>query len=201
MDNNGHVQRVLGNPSQRGWEHLIFLVGHIHIYVWMKLNLSSHDTRDNFGDNGIPTFRQHNPEAYKAMNSAYINYIKFVSSMQNGTVPPAKETSFSAADLQYSNSGLPRVPAAIKNNNGIETNLTQQQIIRVYLTRHYSTLYSVIIFMLLITLKIWLRGGMAQFHTKLLGIIGRTLLMKTIFRVTLDCKIHPDIRLMTQIRF
>jgi hypothetical protein len=97
--------------------------------------------QEDLGDGSVPTFQQHNPMAYKVMTSAFLTYIKLVSLIENGTLPPMKERNFLASDLTYSSSGLPQVPMAIKNNNGIERNHTQQQIIRIYLTRHYSGLY------------------------------------------------------------
>src|SRR6266567_148580 len=102
------------------------------------LTRCSLDTQDNCGDGGVPTFQQYNPAAYKTFKTAYLTYIKHVASIENGTEPVQKTTNFSMADLTYSKKGLPLVPAPMKNINGVETNLTQQQIIRAYLTKHYS---------------------------------------------------------------
>jgi len=103
------------------------------------LKISSLDTQDNCGDGSIPTFWQHNPAAYKAMKTAFLNYIKIVSTIENGTETVKGTTNFSMADLTYTSTGLPWVPDPIRNVNEVETNLTQQQIIRSYLTKHYST--------------------------------------------------------------
>src|SRR6267378_863412 len=102
------------------------------------LTRCSLDTQDNFGGGSIPTFRQHNPTAYNAIKKAYLTYIKVISSMENGTELVQKTTKFGIPDLTYTSNGLPRVPAAIRNIHGVETNLTQQQIIRSYMTKHYS---------------------------------------------------------------
>jgi len=72
------------------------------------------------------------------MKTAYLTYIKVISSIENGTELVQKTTNFGIADLTYASNGLPRVPAAIRNINGVEKNLTQQHIIRSYMTKHYS---------------------------------------------------------------
>jgi hypothetical protein len=66
--------------------------------------------------------------------------MKDIAAILNGTSPAAEKKSadFSAADLKFDASGLPRVPDPILNVNGRETNATQQQIIRIYMTKHYS---------------------------------------------------------------
>lgn len=87
----------------------------------------------------VPTFAQYNPAAFKAMRIAYMAYAKYVASIELGTAAAERDiTSFSAADLKFDDSGLPRVPDPIQNINGIETSATKQQVLRVYLTKHYS---------------------------------------------------------------
>lgn len=87
----------------------------------------------------VPTFAQYNPAALKRHKKDFMDYAKFIESIELGNTPAAKErTSFSASDLEFEQSGRPRVPDPIRNINGIETSATMQQIIRVYLTRHYS---------------------------------------------------------------
>ena len=90
----------------------------------------------------VPTFQQYAPEAFKDMRKAYLGYIKHVGKLERGTEPQTESSTesstFTAVDLIYATSGLPQVPAPKKNINGIETRHTQQQIIRTYLTAHYS---------------------------------------------------------------
>jgi len=82
------------------------------------------------------------------MKKAYLGYTKHLAMLDKGVEAPRQPTRFSDSDLTYTTSGVPQVPAAIKNINGVETSLTQQQIIRSYLKAHYgqghlnqSTLY------------------------------------------------------------
>jgi hypothetical protein len=98
------------------------------------------DTQENCGG-GFPTFRQYKPAAFKALKQEYMLYVKHIVSLANGATPVAvqKSLNFQTSDLQYSKGGLPSVPAAIRNDNNVETNMTQQQIIRAYLSKHYST--------------------------------------------------------------
>jgi len=86
----------------------------------------------------VPTFQQYAPEAFKDMRKAYLGYIKHVGMLEKGPEPQTKSSTFTAIDLIYATSGLPKVPGPKKNINGIETHITQQQIIRTYLTAHYS---------------------------------------------------------------
>jgi hypothetical protein len=87
----------------------------------------------------VPTFAQYNPAAYKEMKNAYIKYIKHIAAIEKGTEPPNNEvTSFSVKDLTSDTAGRPQLPRPIRNVNGVETNMIQQQIIRAYLTKHYS---------------------------------------------------------------
>jgi len=72
------------------------------------------------------------------MRKAYLGYTKHIAAIEKGTEPQMKNTTFTGIDLPYATSGLPQVPGPIRNINGIETQLTQQQIIRTYLTAHYS---------------------------------------------------------------
>jgi len=85
-----------------------------------------------------PTFAQYAPEAFKSMKKSYVGYVKHLATLEKGTEAPVQITKFSDSDLTYATSGLLQVPAAIKNNNGVETRLTQQQIIRSYLKAHYG---------------------------------------------------------------
>ena len=86
----------------------------------------------------VPTFEQYAPEVYKGLRKSYRGYSKHVAQLENGIEPPMRTTTFTGADLTYSTSGLPQVPGPIGNINGIETHVTQQQIIRTYLTAHYG---------------------------------------------------------------
>ena len=86
----------------------------------------------------IPTFQQWAPQAFKALRKEYCGYTKHIGKIENGTEPQIRTTTFTGVDLTYSTSGLPQVPGAIRNINGIETHVTQQQIIRTYLTAHYG---------------------------------------------------------------
>jgi len=86
----------------------------------------------------VPTFAQYNPKGFKSMTNDFVAYIKHISSIEKGTVPAAKEITFRLKDVQLDESGVPRVPDPIRNVNNIETNLTQQQIIHAYFTKHYS---------------------------------------------------------------
>lgn len=87
----------------------------------------------------VPTFSQFNPKAFKAMKDAFVMYIKHISALEKGTDAGAKTaTAFSINDVKLDKAGVPRVPDPIRNVNNIETNVTQQQIIRGYLTKHYS---------------------------------------------------------------
>jgi hypothetical protein len=72
------------------------------------------------------------------MRKAYLGYIKHVGMLERGTEPQTKSSTSTAIDLIYATSGLPQVPGPKKNINGVETRHTQQQIIRTYLTAHYS---------------------------------------------------------------
>lgn len=72
------------------------------------------------------------------MTNDFVAYIKHISSIEKGTVPAAKAVMFRLKDVQLDESGVPRVPDPIRNVNNLETNLTQQQIIRAYFTKHYS---------------------------------------------------------------
>ena len=82
---------------------------------------------------------QYDPAAYKAFKKAYLQYIKHVASIENGGEMPEKEvTSFSATDLEIDDRGMPRVPDPIVNINKMETNITQQQVIRALFTKHYG---------------------------------------------------------------
>ena len=72
------------------------------------------------------------------MKKAYRGYIKHVAAIEKGTEPETKSSTFTALDLTYVTSGCPQAPGPIRNANGIETLLTQQHIIRAYLTAHYS---------------------------------------------------------------
>lgn len=103
------------------------------------INLSL-DTQENCGG-AFPTFRQYKPAAFKALKQEYMLYVKHIVSSANGATPVTvqKSLNFQTSDLQYSKGGLPSVPAAIRNDNNVETNMTQQQIIRAYLSKHYST--------------------------------------------------------------
>jgi len=74
----------------------------------------------------------------KALKKEYISYITTISSIEKGTDKWKPITKFSDSDLTYTTSGFPQVPPPIRNVNGIETSLTQQQIIRSYFTAHYS---------------------------------------------------------------
>jgi hypothetical protein len=87
----------------------------------------------------VPTFAQYNPGAVKRYKKDFMSYAKFIEGIELGNTPAGKErTGFVASDLEFEQSGRPRVPDPIRNINGIETSATKQQIIRVYLTRHYS---------------------------------------------------------------
>ena len=90
----------------------------------------------------IPTFAQFDPGAVKLAMASFLKYVKHVVALLNGSDTADKTiTTFSAADLKFEPSGLPQVPDPIRNVNRIETNTTQQQIIRTYLTKQYSELY------------------------------------------------------------
>lgn len=66
-------------------------------------------------------------------------YARHIASIESGTTPAGKvKTNFSMSDLEFEESGMPRVPNPIHNLNGIETSATKQQIIRVFVTKHYS---------------------------------------------------------------
>jgi len=86
----------------------------------------------------IPTFAQYAPQAFKEMKKVYVRYTQHISSIEKGTELQKKITKFSDSDLIYSASGCPMVPAPIRNINGVETSLIQQQIIRSYLKAHYG---------------------------------------------------------------
>jgi len=87
----------------------------------------------------VPTFAQYNPSAYKAVKNAYVKYIKHIAAVEQGTQPLQQlNTNFAVADLTCDADGRPQLPNPIRNINGIETNVTQQQIIRSYLSKHYS---------------------------------------------------------------
>ena len=100
--------------------------------------LQNSDPTVYLGATQVPTFAQYNPAAYKALKKSYLPYIKHIAAIEKGTEIPNQIGKFTVADLTYEPSGLPRVPAAIKNINGIETSLMQQQILRAYLKKHYS---------------------------------------------------------------
>ena len=72
------------------------------------------------------------------MKNVYFGYVKHVVAIEKGTEAAKELTKFSDKDITYGSSGFPQIPAPIKNNNGIETSLTQQQIIRAYLKAHYG---------------------------------------------------------------
>jgi len=97
----------------------------------------SSTTTDGAGSQ-VPTFAQYAPEAMKALKKEYLGYIKHISSIENGTDQWKPVTKFSESDLAYATSGVPQVPPPIRNVNGIETSLTQQQIIHAYFTAHYG---------------------------------------------------------------
>jgi hypothetical protein len=88
----------------------------------------------------VPTFQQYDPAAYKAMRKSYLKYVKHVGSIEKGTttVTVPDVSTFTVTDLDVEAGGYPRVPDPIRNVNNIETNVTQQQIIRSYFTKHYS---------------------------------------------------------------
>ena len=88
----------------------------------------------------VPTFEQYDPSMYKALRKSYVKYVKHVSSIEKGTttVMAPNFSIFKMTDLDLEASGYPQVPDPIRNVNNIETNVTQQQIIRSYFTKHYS---------------------------------------------------------------
>ena len=88
----------------------------------------------------VPTFEQYDPSMYKALRKSYVKYVKHVSSIEKGTTTATAPdfSTFTIADLDLEAGGYPRVPDLIRNVNNIETNVTQQQIIRSYFTKHYS---------------------------------------------------------------
>jgi hypothetical protein len=77
---------------------------------------------------------------YKALRKSYVKYVKHVSSIEKGTTTATAPdfSTFKMTDLDVEASGYPWVPDPIRNVNNIETNVTQQQIIRSYFTKHYS---------------------------------------------------------------
>lgn len=88
----------------------------------------------------VPTFEQFDPVIFKGLRKSYVRYTKHVAAVEKGTtLPPAPGLSkFKVADLSLEATGYPRVPDPIRNVNNIETNVTQQQIIRSYFRKHYG---------------------------------------------------------------
>ena len=88
----------------------------------------------------VPTFEQYDPSMYKALRKSYMKYVKHVSSIEKGTttVMAPDFSTFKMTNLNLEASSYPWVPNPIRNVNNIETNVTQQQIIHSYFTKHYS---------------------------------------------------------------
>lgn len=89
---------------------------------------------------GVPSFARFNPKAFREFGRAWLKYIRHIADLENKTVGdlPVTPSGFTVADLKYHPGGLPRVPLAIKNNNGHEMNAMQQSMIRAYWTKHYG---------------------------------------------------------------
>ncbi len=93
-----------------------------------------------------PTFALYNPKAWKAFSEAFTGYVKHISSLEKDTPNAAEPTlpnnTYSAENMTYAPSGLPLLSTAVKNEFGTETKKMQQTILRVYLSKHYSMVFS-----------------------------------------------------------
>lgn len=90
----------------------------------------------------VPSFESFNPIAWADFRKAFTLYVKHIGALEKGDAPNAAEgevgATFTMEDMTYASSGLPLLPAAVKNEFGTETKKIQQAIIRVYLSKHYS---------------------------------------------------------------